>query len=80
MRIYAVLLLTMVIDLDHLLVNPVYDPCRCSIGFHVLHSYPAIVLYAVLLLFKPTRIWGIGLLWHIATDYADCLLQPFYCN
>ena len=36
---------TMVIDLDHLLANPVYGPQRCGIGFHPLHSYLAIVVY-----------------------------------
>lgn len=39
---------TMLVDLDHLLADPIYDPGRCSIGFHPLHTFPAIVLYAVL--------------------------------
>ncbi len=43
-----ILLATMVVDLDHLLADPVYDPTRCSIGSHPLHAVPAIVLYAVL--------------------------------
>jgi hypothetical protein len=37
--------LTIIVDLDHLLADPIYDPNRCSIGFHPLHSYPAIVIY-----------------------------------
>jgi len=45
-----ILLATMVVDLDHLAANPVYDPERCSIGFHPLHTAPAVVLYALLLL------------------------------
>ena len=28
------MLTTMLIDLDHLLANPVFDPDRCSINFH----------------------------------------------
>ena len=43
-----ILIASMVVDLDHLLADPIYDPERCSIGFHPLHSMPAIVLYAVL--------------------------------
>jgi hypothetical protein len=30
-------------DLDHLLPNSVYDPNRCSLGFHPLHTLAAIV-------------------------------------
>lgn len=37
---------TMVVDADHLLAVPIYDPARCSIGFHPLHSTVAIALYA----------------------------------
>ena len=37
----------MFVDLDHLLANPIYDPCRCSIGFHPLHNYFAIVIYLI---------------------------------
>lgn len=42
----AILVATMVVDADHLLADPIYDPNRCSIGFHPLHTVPAIVLYA----------------------------------
>jgi hypothetical protein len=41
---------TMLVDLDHLFADPIYDPERCSIGFHPLHTAPAIMLYFVLLL------------------------------
>jgi len=37
---------TMVVDADHLLAIPIYDPARCSINFHPLHSTVAIALYA----------------------------------
>ena len=80
LRAYIILLLTMVVDMDHLLAMPVYAACRCSIGFHVLHSYPAIAVYILLLFFKPVRLVAIGLVWHMATDYIDCLLQAVYCK
>lgn len=41
-----IMIATMVVDVDHLLANPIYDPNRCSIGFHPLHTLPAIVVYA----------------------------------
>lgn len=65
---------TMAVDLDHLLANPIYDPNRCSIGFHPLHSYIAIGIYAVLLIFPRLRIIAIGLLIHMALDYVDCII------
>ena len=39
---YLILMSTMLVDLDHLLANPIYDPERCSIAFHPLHSFWAI--------------------------------------
>ena len=42
---YLILVATMLVDIDHLLADPIYDPERCSIGFHPLHSLPAIVVY-----------------------------------
>jgi len=61
------------IDLDHLLSNPVFEPTRCSIGSHILHSYYAIAFYLVLLFIPKTRIVAIGLVIHILTDFIDCL-------
>ena len=72
-KAWLILILTMMIDLDHLLVTPIFDPNRCSINFHILHTYYAMIVYAVLLFFKKTRIIGIGLLLHILTDFQDCL-------
>ena len=46
----AILVATMVVDVDHLLAAPVYDPERCSIGFHPLHTAPALAGYALLFL------------------------------
>ncbi len=72
-RVWLLLLLTMLIDLDHLLATPIFDPNRCSINFHPLHTYVALTFYLVLLLFKKLRVIGIGLLLHIVTDALDCL-------
>lgn len=74
-KAWLILVATMLIDLDHLLVRPIFDPNRCGIGFHPLHSEYAILLYVILLLIPKTRIVGIGLLLHIATDSLDCLLM-----
>lgn len=40
-----VMIATMLVDADHLLADPIYDPARCSIGFHPLHTTPAILIY-----------------------------------
>ncbi len=64
-----------VIDLDHLLADPVYAPGRCSIGFHPLHTAPAVAVYRVLVVPRVTRLVGIGLLIHIVLDGIDCLLM-----
>ena len=42
---FGILVATMLVDVDHLLASPVYDPERCSIGFHPLHTWPAIAAY-----------------------------------
>ncbi|RMZ60887.1 hypothetical protein D1632_02625 [Chryseobacterium nematophagum] len=71
-KVYLILLATMLVDLDHLLANPIFDPTRYSIGFHLLHSYYAIAVYFLMLFFKGNmRIVGIGLLFHMLTDYQD---------
>lgn len=69
---WLIMVLTMLVDLDHLLATPIFDPGRCSIGFHPLHSYYAIGVYIVLLFFPKTRVVGIGLLFHMFTDWQDC--------
>jgi len=70
--VWLIFIATMLIDLDHLLAAPIYDPNRCSINFHPLHSYIAAMVYIVLLFPKKTRIIAIGLLLHLLTDYFDC--------
>jgi len=42
---WLIMMTTMLVDLDHLLANPIYDPNRCSIGFHPLHQPVLFVLY-----------------------------------
>ncbi|CAL2101876.1 conserved membrane protein of unknown function [Tenacibaculum sp. 190130A14a] len=72
-KVSLILLATMLVDLDHLLANPIFAPNRCSINFHPLHTYYAIILYVILLFLKrPFNIIGIGLLLHMITDYIDC--------
>ena len=79
---YLIMLATMAVDLDHLLATPIFDPNRLSVGFHPLHSYPAIGLYALLCLLPYGRMgwpwWlrcvGAGLLLHMLTDLQDYFL------
>lgn len=80
-RAYLILLATMLVDLDHLVASPIFEANRCSINFHFLHSYYAMGLYVVLLFFKkPFRIIGIGLLFHMLTDFIDCLFMYSACQ
>ena len=80
LKVYLILLLTMLVDLDHLLSTPIFQADRCSIAYHPLHSYYAIVGYVILLFLRiPYRIIGIGLLLHMATDFLDCLLMFRKC-
>lgn len=73
-KVILLLLAGMLIDVDHLLASPIFDPNRCSINFHPLHSYWAIILYCILPFFKKTRIIGLALIIHIIADIVDCLL------
>ncbi|MEO6519620.1 MAG: DUF6122 family protein [Pseudoxanthomonas sp.] len=49
-RTALLMIATMLVDADHLLAVPIYDPDRCSIGFHPLHTWPAIAVYFALFL------------------------------
>lgn len=73
-RIIIILLAGILIDVDHLLASDIFDPNRCSINYHPLHSYWAIAIYLSLLIFRKTRIYGFALLIHIAADLTDCYL------
>ncbi|GHE31110.1 DUF6122 family protein [Sphingobacterium griseoflavum] len=74
--VWLILLGTMLVDLDHLLADPIFDPGRCSVGFHLLHSYVAIVAYALVFLVAKRgsilHIVSVGLLFHMLTDFIDC--------
>jgi len=70
---WLIMALTIIVDLDHLLANPIFDPNRCSIGYHPLHTYPAILGYMVLTALPKTRLIGLGLLIHMALDGVDCI-------
>jgi len=74
LKMYLIMLAAFVIDLDHLLADPIFDSNRCSINFHPLHSYYPITVYFFLLWKKPTRVFALGLLAHIVSDSVDCLL------
>jgi hypothetical protein len=69
---WLIMVSTMIVDLDHLFAMPLYDPNRCSIGFHPLHTYPAIAVYGLLLLPARSRLIAIGLLIHMVLDQIDC--------
>lgn len=72
-RAWLIMLATMAVDLDHLWAYPeIFVPDRCSINFHPLHTWWAMIIYAIGLGFKPTRIIATGLLFHMFTDWQDC--------
>jgi len=80
-KVYLILIATMLVDLDHLVANPIFQANRCSINFHPLHTYYAMIVYGILLFFrKPFNIIGIGLLFHMLTDLIDCLMMYSNCK
>jgi len=72
-RAWMVMVATMVVDLDHLMATLVFDPDRCSLGFHPLHTWPAMALYLLLAAVPKTRLVGLGLVIHMVLDGIDCL-------
>ena len=74
-KVAMILLAGILLDLDHLLADPIFDVGRCSIGYHPLHSLWAILGYCLLPFFRATRILGLALLIHILADTLDCLLM-----
>ena len=79
-KVSAIFLLTMLVDVDHLFANRVFELCRCSIGFHPLHSYWAIGVYILGVFHPKTRLVAIGLLMHMATDLLDCYMSTINCR
>ncbi len=79
---FLIMLATMAVDLDHLVADPIFDPHRMSIGFHPLHSYYAIAFYILLCVLPYDKLhwpwWlravGIGLVFHMITDWQDYVL------
>ncbi|NJX16510.1 DUF6122 family protein [Tamlana crocina] len=69
---FLIMVSGILIDLDHLLAIPIFDPNRCSINFHPLHTYYAMIVYLALLFPKKTRLIGLGLVIHIIADVVDC--------
>lgn len=72
LRAWLVMALTNVVDLDHLLAHPIFDPNRCSIGTHPLHTWPAILVWVGLAAWPRSRLVGVGLLIHMGLDAIDC--------
>ncbi|MBE5072745.1 hypothetical protein IM511_00325 [Erythrobacteraceae bacterium E2-1 Yellow Sea] len=72
-----IMVATIVIDLDHLLADPIFDPNRCSLGFHPLHNEWTAIFYAALLLVPNwwARAIGLGCLLHLISDGVDCLMM-----
>ena len=71
---FITMALTIAVDFDHLLADPIFDPNRCGLGFHPLHSWPAIAVYLVAIFSSRLRIVTLGLLIHmelIVCGYAD---------
>lgn len=71
----GVMLATMLVDLDHLWANPIFDPNRCSIGYHPLHSEAAIIFYLIMFFSKKLRWIALGLIIHMFLDGIDCLFM-----
>lgn len=71
-KAYLVMMLTMAVDLDHLLATPIYDPNRCSIHFHPLHNLWLMPLYFAACFWQKTRYIGLGLVIHMGLDSIDC--------
>ncbi len=72
-RAWLIMLAGWLIDVDHLLADPVYDPGRCSVSSHILHRWPAQILYLLLAMVPRTRLVGLGLVIHVLLDALDCL-------
>ncbi|PRX48022.1 DUF6122 family protein [Salegentibacter salegens] len=80
---WLILLATMAVDLDHVFAEPLFDPMRCGISYHPLHSQLAILTYFLGMIFtknKVLRLIFIGLLFHMLTDFIDCLWMFSKCE
>ena len=75
---WVIMTLTLLVDLDHILATPIYDYNRCSLGFHPLHSAPAIGIYAATVFIPKLRLIAIGLLVHMVLDWTDCIWMKWF--
>ena len=74
-KYWLILLATMLIDVDHLWATPIFEPNRCSINFHFLHTYYAWIIYvlgAIFIRHRLVKLIFIGLSFHLFTDAIDC--------
>ncbi len=71
-KAFILMMLTMLVDIDHLWANPIYSPGRCSIGFHYLHTWVPIIFYFAMLFNSKLRLLGLGLVIHMILDATDC--------
>lgn len=72
---FLVMMSTMLVDIDHIVADPIYDPMRCSIGFHPFHRLLPIAAYILLSLVPKTRLVGLGLVIHMILDSIDCQIN-----
>ena len=71
-RAWLILAAALLLDLDLVLATPMFDPNRCSINFHPLHTYWAMGGYVLMLFPRVTRVWAVGFLLHMVLDYTEC--------
>lgn len=79
-KYWLLLIATMLVDIDHLWATPIFEPGRCSIGFHFLHSYIACGIYvlgSICVRHKIIRLIFIGLVFHMLTDALDCFMSNY---
>lgn len=74
-KAWLIMIATMAVDIDHLLATPIFEAGRCGINFHPLHSWYALAVYCLILCVpnRYVRIVAVGLLFHMLTDFQDCL-------
>lgn len=79
---WLILLATMLVDVDHIVANPMFMADRCGIGFHPLHSEYVIPFYflgAIFLRRSVLKLVAIGLAFHMITDSIDCFWMYAKC-
>lgn len=66
------LLLSNLIDLDHLFSSSLFDASRCSINNHFLHSFFVFPIYLLGLLSR-FRYFFMGIILHLIIDSLGCI-------